>query len=172
MYFNWLVSRIAYDRHTIEKYGDILAFLHGREFIWSIYMDANRAADGIELRGVFAEEAEINYILIRKWLGGPCSVLEMMVGLALRIENTIMGDGEIDQTPHWFWEMMASLGLDHMTNVAFREEICDQILENCMSRTFERSGKGGFFTIKSGTTDMRELEIWYQLQEYLSENYS
>lgn len=42
----------------------------------------------------------------------PCSVLEMIIALAIRLEEHIMDDPDIgNRTGQWFWDMIVSLGL-------------------------------------------------------------
>lgn len=46
-----------------------------------------------------------------------CSVLEVMIALALRMEEETMASSEFgDRTNQWFWYMIVSLGLSGMTD--------------------------------------------------------
>lgn len=101
-------------------------------------------------------------------LDGPCSILEMMIALAIRCEETIMDDtSRGDRTSQWFWEMIVSLGLGSMSDDRFAPDIVDDILDRFLNREYEPNGKGGLFTIKNCEYDLRDVEIWYQLCWYL-----
>ena len=44
----------------------------------------------------------------------------------------------------------------------------DQTLERFLERGYGRNGEGGLFTVDNGR-DMRNTEIWYQMNYYLRE---
>jgi hypothetical protein len=101
-------------------------------------------------------------------LDGPCSVLEMMIALAIRCEENIMDDPLIgDRTRQWFWSMISSLGLSGMTDTRFDNKSVDRVLETFLDRDYKPNGEGGLFTIKRCEKDLRKVEIWYQLLWYL-----
>jgi hypothetical protein len=109
-------------------------------------------------------------------LDGPCSFLEMLIALAQRFDENMIEPPE-DSSPYkWFWEMLKNVGLDECTDDAcgepyFPAEYIDGVLNQVLERTYRRSGKGGLFPLKFTKKDQRTVEIWYQMQEYLSENY-
>ena len=93
----------------------------------------------------------------------------MMVGLAIRIEDTIMADADFgDRSSMWFWIMIKSLGLYDMTNdVLYNsdtayDEIKD-IIHKFLEREYKPNGEGGLFTVYNTTKDLRNMEIWYQM---------
>jgi hypothetical protein len=93
-YFEWLCEIIDSKRYSRQvSYRKLLAHLHLIEFIWFIPNDDNRADDGIQLRRRFSLQRDD--IRLQRYLNGPCSVLEMMVGLALRCEECIMDDAQL-----------------------------------------------------------------------------
>lgn len=172
IYFNWLVDLISRNRYSEEiSYRKLLSHLHSIDFRYSILMDQNREEDGINLRYRFAltqgYENSIDEIL--DILDGPCSVLEMMVALALRCEETIMDDPEIgDRTRQWFWGMVVSLGLGSMYDSGFNDRYVDDVIERFLDRDYDPDGSGGLFTIKHCDRDLRTVEIWHQLCWYLN----
>jgi hypothetical protein len=136
-------------------------------------MDENRALDGIELRYRFAHYKGIDFYPtikdVESYLDGPCSVLEMMVALAMRCEDTIMDDAKVgDRTKQWFWGMITSLGLGGMRDDLFDKRYVTDILERFLNREYEPNGKGGLFYIRSCDKDLRDVEIWHQLLWYLN----
>ena len=80
--------------------------------------DINRADDGKHLRYEFASERSYsNYYPIDN---RPCSVLEMLIALAIRINDEIMWNPDYgDKTAAWFWEMIDNLGLGNLDDYCF-----------------------------------------------------
>lgn len=169
-YFSWLLSKVDKGCNgNLIDYTELMNFLYSKEFYWSIPMDSNRAKDGISLRDRFMQECRIPVRYIH-YLEGPCSVLEMMVGLAIRCEEQIMSDpNEGDRTGIWFWVMITNLDLHTFTNDMFDAETVDIILDVFLERRYKRNGQGGLFYIENTTRNLRTVEIWYQLMWYLDE---
>lgn len=162
-YFEWLCNKIDADG-TKADFSRLLSHLHAVEFIYSIPRDANRADDGLGLRYRFSYETGLPEV----FLEGPCSMLEMMVALVIRCEETIMDDPELgDRTGQWFWGMIVNLGLGYMDNARFDISYVDEVVERFLTRNYEPDGRGGLFTIKGCPYDLRREEIWYQLNWYL-----
>lgn len=166
-YFEWLLSFVCTERFSKRmSYRKLLIQLHNIEFIYSIPKDANRAEDGIDLRWRFSllegyDEAE-------EYLDGPCSVLEMMLALAIRCEETIMDDPRMgDRTGQWFWGMITNLGLGSMTDDRYDKAFVNDVIDRFLNREYEPNGKGGLFTVRHCNHDLRKVEIWYQLNWYL-----
>lgn len=166
-YFEWLWNFTKCRGHSQNR--KIITLLHNIEFRYSIPMDANREEDGIDLRYRFITEVGIpkNYQEVYAYLDGPCSVLEMMIALAIRCEESIMDDPDIgDRTSEWFWLMMKNLGLDYMSDRKFDRDIAEEKISIFLDRKYKRNGEGGLFVI-NGRRDLRKVEIWYQMCWYL-----
>ena len=89
-YYEWLIEPIVNDVDSEDiSYRKLLACLHETTFTYTIPRDENRAHDGIDLRRrfVLSENYDEDYT---DYLRGPCSVLEMMIALAIRCEENIM----------------------------------------------------------------------------------
>ena len=157
-YFEWLYKLTCEGRYARGiSYRKLLAYLHATEFTWLILNDQNRAEDGINLRYRFSWESH-----------KPCSVLEMMVALAIRCEECIMDNPNYgNRTGQWFWTMITSLGLGSMSDEHFDKERVGQIISRFLNRDYLPNGRGGLFTIKNCKCDLRDVEIWYQLCWYL-----
>jgi hypothetical protein len=171
-YFDWLTDIACGQRFSDQlSYGKLLARLHEIEFTYTIPMDENRAEDGKDLRYRFAiTEGYENYAdLILDILEGPCSVLEMLVALALRCEENLMDDPRYgDRTTQWFWGMIVSLGLGPMMDYNFDRQHVDDVIGTFLERKYKPDGRGGLFTIKNTKDDLRDVEIWYQLCWYIN----
>lgn len=163
-YFNWLTGLVG-GRGNVAYFKKLLWRLHETEFRWKLAMDENRASDGIALRWRYVCEmhAENRYDEITKALDGDCSVLEMMVALALRCEETMDDIAVGNRTSQWFWEMVKSLGLGAMTDNRFDSDCVNDILETFLDREYEPDGRGGLFTIRRCREDLRKVDIWTQL---------
>lgn len=168
-YFDWMCQLVSDKQYIGDRsYRKLLSKLHNIPFTYTIDMDGNRAADGIDLRYRFGYERNYEDYIIASFLDDkPCSVLEMIVALALRCE-TIMEDPDYgDRTGEWFWGMIESLGLESMDNTSFNRDYVDDVIDIFLSRDYGRDGRGGLFTIKHPKRDLRTVEIWYQMNWYL-----
>lgn len=168
-YFNWMYSLVCGSKRV--SYRRLLEHLHTIVFTYTIDMDGNRETDGIDLRYRFAYEFDYSRPTVATYLDDkPCSVLEMMVALAFRCEEKIMADSDIgDRTGHWFFAMISSLGLKSMNDAKFDESYTDDVIDRFLNRRYERNGEGGLFTVNHCFRDMRNIDIWYQMQFYLNE---
>lgn len=167
-YFDWLVGLIG-GRNRTPSFRKLLLRLHETEFRWRMPMDENRADDGISLRWKYTYDnhKESVYDDIKKALAGSCSVLEMMVALAIRCEDT-MDDASVgNRTNQWFWEMIKSLGLGSMYDSRFDSDYVNDTLNTFMDRHYAPDGRGGLFTIHGCDEDLRKVEIWSQLWWFL-----
>lgn len=170
-YFEWMLQLVYSERYSKRRsYRRLLTHLYEKEFVYILYMDENRYADGIDLRYRFAYELNYPRSIITRYFGNcPCSVLEMMIALSLRCEEHIMDDPDIgNRTDQWFWGMIENLGLASMTDSAFDEEYTDDIISRLLNRDYEPDGEGGLFTVKDCPKDLRTVDIWYQLMWYLN----
>lgn len=166
-YFIWLSDLVYRDR-----YNRLLTRLHEIEFRYLISKDQNRAEDGEALRYRFALDcfSSLPSHSIIDVLDQPCSVLEMMIALAIRCEEDIMDDPNIgNRTSQWFWAMIVNLGLGRMYDDGFDEKTVDDVIECFLDRDYEPNGKGGLFTVRHCDRDLRYVEIWHQLCWYLDE---
>ncbi|MDO5540810.1 MAG: hypothetical protein Q4F83_12210 [Eubacteriales bacterium] len=172
-YFEWMYQLVCGEQCSKRlSYRKLLYLLHDMEFTYTIPMDGNRAEDGIDLRYRFGYENAYKSSMIATYLDNqPCSVLEMMVALAIRCEEHIMDDPDIgDRTGQWFWNMIVNLGLGSMSDTNFDRDHAEKIVHKFLNHEYKRDGKGGLFTVKRFQIDMRSVEIWYQMCWYLDEN--
>lgn len=169
-YFEWLSYVVCGEQYEGGvSYRKLLTHLHEVEFTYILPMDENRAGNGINLRYRWALDIDEDTDYILDVLDGPCSVLEMMVALALHCEENIMDDPKYgNRTGQWFWGMVNNLGLGAMYDKLYDERYVDEVITRFLNREYERDGRGGLFTIKNCKYDLRDVEIWHQLSWYLS----
>lgn len=167
-YFEWMYQLMCRGRFAPSiTYRKLFTSLHDTEFTYFVPYDENRAGDGIALRYRYC--VYHNCEGMEYCLDGPCSVLEMMVALAIKCEERIMCNPEKgDRTAQWFWDMLNSLGLSSMNDSNFNKRIVDEAIWRLLNRTYDRDGKGGLFTIRGWRRNAREAEIWHQLMAYLN----
>lgn len=170
LYFDWRCSLIGRS-YRGRSYNCLLTYLDTVPFQYVLALDANREADGIDFRYRFGLEQGYDQRMVATYLDDcPCSVLEMMVALAFRCEEQIMGNVEYgDRTGQWFWSMIESLGLLGMDDPYFDEPYVEEVIDIFQNRTYTRNGQGGLFTVSNPNHDMPRTEIWYQMHHYLNE---
>ena len=108
-YYNWLVDLIEAGPGTAhEDYTSLIHELYLLKYRWQFELDENRAIAGLALRDRYAYEAGVDRA---EMSDGPCSVLEMLIGLA-----DVMSQTFDDTVSRWFWEMIGNLNLDHFSD--------------------------------------------------------
>lgn len=170
-YYAWLLDKIDDGNRKIMIFQKALDILFHTPFEYRYHGDGNRLNDGLRLRERYCEEFRVRYENLERSLD-ICSVLEVMVALADRIEFQDMHDPDLgDRTHLWFWHMFESLGLGMQSDDFFNEPAVKDILEKFNKRRYARNGSGSLFSIADPRIDMRREELWYQAQYWLSENY-
>jgi hypothetical protein len=162
-YLTWLYSQVGdvKVRNKSRTYWDLLRQLYLKEFIWLIPNDDNRVQDGIALRYEWIEECDISPD--QDWLEDGCSFLEMMIGLSRRLAFEAEG-----QPSTWFWHLIGNLELQHCTDrPLYDQSEVDERLDDVIWRTYEPDGRGGLFPMRNSKHDQRDVELWYQMNEYL-----
>lgn len=166
-YFEWMYDLVCEGRFSGSvTYRELLTFLHDIEFTYFIRYDENRAVDGITLRYRYCQLHDCEDL--EYCLTGPCSVLEMMVALAIRCEGIMDDPMRGDRTSQWFWEMISNLGLGSMSDDNFSEWTVHDVVARFLNRDYEPDGRGGLFRVRGTRRDMRDIEIWHQLLAYLN----
>lgn len=158
---NELISESAYpDRSYLE----LAHVMFDTEFTWSVDMDDNRLADGMELRMEFAELNRVSRATMRSL--GPCSFLEVLLGLSRRLSFVAGGTSS-----RWAWQLLVNLRLERMWDHLSRSKTQTvlHILDTVIQRNYAPNGVGGFFPLAWPDRDQRPVELWYQLNAYVEE---
>lgn len=173
-YFNWILDTINYDRHyNGKRYLSLLTLMHKTPFVATLRYDENRIGDGYSLRYRFCYINDLLEFSPESLTSdGSCSVLEMMVALAIRCEENMQDPIMGDRTAYWFWEMMSSLGLLNQNDNNYDQGLASQTIDCLIRRDYAPNGRGGLFTIDNCPEDLRNVEIWTQLNWHLCSKYN
>lgn len=130
--------------------------LHEVIFVAEREEDESRAADGIALRDRAGCDIPD---------GTPCSMLEMMAALALRTAEDFFGWPLSEKAARLiFCSMVHSLRTPEDRDIS-------EAARRYLDGNYGPDGCGGLFYIPFYTGDMRQLEIWRQMQLWLGANY-
>lgn len=166
-YFHWLLFFCNLDEEKNYYYG--FRVLLNIPFRLKKPRDINRSIDGSKWKKKypiphrFLEEKEE----IQEFFDKEVSVLEVLLGLALRVDQEITGEmSEEDHPEAFFMEMMRNLKLSELSEREIRTK-----MTRWMNGTYKKNGEGTPFPVKNKVVDQREREIWDQMQAYIRENY-
>ena len=159
-YFEWMHDIVCGERFSKGfGYRKLLTFLHDTEFVYFVPYDENRAADGESLRYHYCL---VNGCEALEWcLEGPCSVLEMMIALAIRCEEDIMVNPEMgNRTAQWFWNMISTMGLASCHDGNFDRVLVEDVVDRFLKREYEPNGRGGLFYVRDWDPDVCKKILW------------
>lgn len=157
-YYDWLLDRVGFNKRGYSK---LMSTLFDIQFEYKIDQDENRVKDAMDLWFEYTDMSHRNYNV---------SVLEVLIALAVRIDYEYLMDE--DGPEMIFWEMCCNLELDRYSDRHFNEDAVKSIVNSWMRRDFDNDGEGSIFPLNRTNQDQRRVEIWSQMQEYLSENYN
>lgn len=162
-YFDWLYFMVV-PNPARSKFRKLLTMLHSMEFKYFVDYDENRASDGVNLRWYYVDAGGQDEIL--RWKE-PCTVLEMLIALAMHMDD-IVGDtdGDLDIV-HWFWMMLYNLDLEWMIDDKYDKAYAYGKVAMFLDREYEPDGNGNIICIPDCDTDLRDVEIWWQMCWYL-----
>lgn len=172
-YYHWLCDFVDIN-NSRRSYFLLMQTLHHKQFLWSIPNDDSRANDGIMLRNRFVEDMKYGTDGL-KLLERPCSMLEMLIALAQRMDQIMDELDNVDKTAKWFWVLLKNIGLDKFTDERYYDLGGElkilSVLNDVLERNYKKNGQGGLFPLKKPAKDQRKVEIWYQMSAYILENY-
>lgn len=167
-YFEWMVRKVkGQSRRRVLEVLDNIAFTY------LMPRDGNRYEDGVSLRYRFGKEMRIPEAVIANELDhASCTVLEMMIALAIRCEEEYMYvPTSGDRSYVWFDDMLKSMDLYQMTDNHFVQPYVVDHVFTMMNRRYDQNGHGGLFTVGRPGVDMRNEEIWNQAMWHISSQY-
>lgn len=164
-YFRWLADQVVDPERITRTYWGVLQLMHQKEFVWLVPNDDNRLVDGTDLRMEFLHERRPRMDVTRDAFG-PCSVLEVMIGISRRLEFAASGEAE-----GWAWQLLDNLRLRNASDTLTPRQVrsINNKLERLIWRTYDEDGTGGFFPLQRPPEDQTKAEIWYQMAAYINE---
>ena len=170
-YFEWMYRLVCGEGGQSLSFRKLLMRLYDLDYQYTLPMDENRWTDGVQLRYRYGREHNIpDYVIASELDTRPCSMLEMMLALSLRCEETIMTDNHFgNRTGQWFWNMIFSLGLGGETDRNFRASHVDAVVDRFNNRRYSPNGEGGLFRVNDRGINLLNMDIWYQMQAYINE---
>jgi hypothetical protein len=177
-YFAWLAHDAFSDESERDEYSGVLRVLHDIPFYWTIWSDENRAGDAMSFRqsDFLSFQHGLDHLdqeWLSNWASASPSVLEVLLAIARRW--TFYFEGEV---PYYFGHLFLNLRLDRFPGRILPTQMHENIrlmMDNWMSRQFCEDGRGSPFPIKDliarGVFDMRQLDIWSQMNAYSAEHF-
>lgn len=169
-YFSYLIERVCDKDHDKVDYIPLLDLLHSMPFEWSIEMDENRAGDGEYLRKRWLQNEGI-YEYLYEFDGEKVSVLEVLIGIAERVEFDVGSVMNGDHTADRFWMLLRNLDIEKYDSANYKPLNIKEKVRIWMLRKYKKNGVGSIFPMKKCSKDMRTLQIWDQMNLYLMENW-
>lgn len=167
-YYNWLTSLINVDGRG-DNYENLLEQLHlsifSEDTAVLIPNDANRIVDGIGLRERYCDRYRVKDE--NRIFENSCSVLELLIGLSIRMEDQF----GIKDRVSWFWEIIGNLKFTSFEDDSYSYKDVEKAINKLLMRRYRKNGEGGLFPLLYPSEDQRKIEIWYQMNAYLNENY-
>lgn len=171
-YFKYLCDQARLGKKN--GFGELALSLFETDFLYLIPDDENRNIDGIEERERFIyscrDASSIEKIFLVEDF--PCSVFELMLGVARRMDNYAYDLDEGSRIYLCFYTLLDNLRLSKFNDDEFDELYVNDILSNFVNRTYKPNGQGSLFPLKHPEADMRIVPIWNQMTAFLNENNS
>lgn len=173
VYFEWLYSQI--EKRGSPGLETFILELHSYPFVCYIPNDDNRVEEGIGLRYKFSDENNID--VAENLLFGTCTLLEMLIALAERMDFVLFDPIKGPRRWLWFWLFVDNLKLQKYTNNDRQKDILQKqkfnqiVINKFLRRDYLPNGTGGLFPLENPASDQRTIEIWYQMMAYIHENY-
>ena len=169
-YLSWLYGQVASvkTRQGVRTFWKLFRQLNETIFVAIVSHDENRIADAKDLRYEFLAAAEDEQG-DPDWTRSPCSMLELLVVLSRQLAFEMDDKADV-----WFWHLIEVLELEQFNDHRYNDspkEVIAATLDRVIWRTYEHDGRGGLFPLRSPDRDQRKIELWYQLNAYLLEQF-
>lgn len=171
-YFRWMYDQVVQvnDPQGLSSYWVVCARMMDFSFRDLVEHDSNRIAEATILRDEFLSTKKYVYPHDRNDLLFPdATIFEVLVALARRANFMV----EMDLYK-WFQLFLRNLGLDRYNDWYCSSHFIgniDRILDRFNSRTYKPNGHhGGLFPLAHPVRDQREVELWYQMAAFMTEN--
>lgn len=170
-YFFWLYDQVCIVRsvESVSSYVRVCRHMHNIKFKSLVEFDENRASKGGDLRNEFKRLHTLEPFAEVDFLYPDATIFETLVALT-KDANFMADRGE----KLWFHEFVTNLGLDRCYDHRMlhrSESPIERALHKFNDRKYKPNGAGGLFPLKFPSHDQREVELWYQMGSYVTENH-
>ena len=163
-----------------EQWYNLCSLLHSLSVGEPIIADdANRFDDGMAQRDYFVDklpwdEQQFAEMELEKH---PCSFFEMLVALAVRIDNEYLGDPKAPDPGKWLFKMLDNLDITKYARyndiiTSSQERIIIKRVEFMLDREYDDCGNINIFKLKRPISGFHCMSIWQQMQIWMSEYYN
>lgn len=169
VYFNWLYDQLFKIRNieSYQSYTTMCRVMHQVVFKSLVHYDSNRIAVAADFRNQYVQQFQPTGLVLANLLRPDATVLEVLYGLARQADDMIPL-----MVPTWFEIFYTHLGLKK-----YNDEYCltrptqqmTRIVNRFNNRDYRYDGTGGIFPLRHAQTDQREVELWYQMGAYMTE---
>lgn len=191
-YFFYLLSLINDQDHDSRDYMKLCTLLHETPYQVLNPMDSNRVLDGEALRDKWLDHTRVKDERLRIEYAKdvsdtPASMLEVLVALALRVNDYILADPDKPElAANLFWEFIDNIvsygafgsKYSSASDILTDEKWCDYTsdtmiacLNRINTRTYHSDGIGGLFPLRNPKINQRKEELWTCCVAYINENY-
>ena len=180
LYLVWLINLINADNYKGKSYIKLCSLLNKVPFEPVIKLDENRLSDVQSLlRETYIQSQSEWYRLtnddIMELPTWPVSFLELIISLAMRIDLDFMREiNEVDNTRIYFWILVRNLGFLEYDDEHWGEDAIISIVNRLnivQDRKYDFDGKGGLFPLENSEVDQRNVQIWNQLCQFVSQKF-
>ena len=176
IYLDWLTKQIRDENGwKVKTHQKLIRQLHRTPFFVCDPNDQPRENDGYDLRWRYKWDTDLHdgveYTFVHDIPAESCSILEMMIALAMRADENFTRSSE-STVPFIFWSMVKNMGLLDKTDNVYDEDSVTYCLDIFNNRMYAPNGYGSLFVFRADCPeDMRNVDIWNQLCRWINENY-
>lgn len=166
-YENWLRRWVG----AGKEYRRLFHLLAAYKYTYSIEQDKNRAIDGLYYTRAKFLLDKAGLDIYKHLEDHECSVLEMLIAFASRIDSDFLQNRRVTPGDIIFWEMLNNLGINLRDDEYSLDKVAPR-LQVWLARKYEPNGVGSPFPMKHPKSDMRKMELWNMMTAYVQENYA
>ena len=184
LYEDWLIEQLGQTKDR-TGYSELCRILHDIPFLPVVQMDWNRNDEALNLmteraESVHSTDDEIADALISREYQHPngfCTMLELMLVLARRLQYELKDSEYEHGIAYWFHELIDNTGLGKFNNYIVEADwdaCASEITQICGAVIFRQygwDGEGGFFPLTFCRIDQRNQELLVQMNYYIAEHY-
>lgn len=180
LYLVWLINLINADNYKGKSYIKLCSLLNKIPFEPVMKLDKNRSSDVQSLlRETYIQSQSDWYRLsndeIMELPAWPVSFLELIISLAMRIDLDFMREiNGIDNTRIYFWVLVRNLGFLSFDDDNWNEDSIISVVNRLnivQERKYDFNGNGGLFPLENAEMDQRNVQIWNQLCQFVSQKF-